>query len=128
VVDTREVVVVTKVEEVEVTVVVGEEDTKEVEAEDTVVEGITSDELLLSETTTDEVEIPVDTLLDERNIEGMNPEGTIIDGTIDLLGETMTVTGVLLEGMTEIGSMTETDLNELLPPKAMDETRKYHCV
>lgn len=127
VVDTREVVVVTKVEEVEVTVVV-EEDTKGVEAEGTVVEGITSDELLLPETTTDEVEIPVDTLLDERNTEGMNPEGMITDGTIDPLGETMTVIGVLLEGMTEIGSMTETDLNEPLPPKAMDETRKYHCV
>jgi hypothetical protein len=108
---------------VEATVVVV--DTKEVEAEVTVVEGITSDELLLPETTTDEVEIPVDTLLDERSTEGMNPEGTITDGTIDLLGETMTVIGVLLEGTTEIGSMTETDLNEHLPPKPMDETREY---
>jgi hypothetical protein len=124
VVDTREVAVAIKEEE-EDTVVV-EEDTKE--AEVTVVEGITSDELLLPETTTDEVEIPVDTLLDERSTEGMNPEGTITDGTIDLLGETMTVIGVLLEGTTEIGSMTETDLNEPLPPKATDETRKYHWV
>ena len=63
---------------------------------------------------------------DERNTEGMNLEGTITDGTIDPLGETMTVIGVLLEGTTEIGSMTETDLNEPLPPKPMDETRKYH--
>jgi hypothetical protein len=102
VVDTREVAVATKEEVVEATVVVEEEeDTKEVEAEVTVVEGITSDELLLPETTTDEVEIPVDT---------------------------MTVIGVLLEGTTEIGSMTETDLNEPLPPKATDETRKYHWV
>lgn len=124
VVDTREVAVATK-EEVEATVVV-EEDTKEVEAEVTVVEGITSDELLLPETTTDEVEIPVDILLDERNTEGMNPEGTITDGTIDPLGETMTVIGVLPEGTTETGLMTETDLNELLPPKPTDETRKYH--
>jgi hypothetical protein len=124
VVDTREVVaVVTREEEVEATAV--EEDTKEVEVEVTVVEGITSDELLLPETTTDEVEIPVDTLLDERSTEGMNPEGTITDGTIDLPGETMTVIGALLEGMTEIGSMTETDLNEPLPPKPTDETRKY---
>jgi hypothetical protein len=110
-------------EEEEATAV--EEDTKEVEVEATVVEGITSDELLLPETTTDEVEIPVDTLLDERSTEGMNPEGMITDGTIDLLGETMTVIGVLLEGTTEIGSMTETDRNEPLPPKPMDETRKY---
>jgi hypothetical protein len=124
VVDIRVVAVATKEEE-EATVVV-EEDTKEVEAEDTAVEGITSDELLLPETTTDEVEIPVDILLDERSIEGMNPEGTITDGTIDLPGETMTVIGVLPEGTTEIGSMTETDRNELLPPKPMDETRKYH--
>jgi hypothetical protein len=125
--DTRVVAAATKEEEVEVTVVVvEEEDTKEVEAEDTVVEGITSDELLLPEITTDEVEIPADTLLDERSIEGMNPEGTITDGTIDPLGETMTVIGVLLEGTTEIGSMTETDRNEPLPPKPMDETRKYH--
>jgi hypothetical protein len=127
VVDTREVVVAIKEEEVEATVVVVVVvDIKEVEAEDTVVEGITSDELLLPETTTDEVEIPVDILLDERNTEGMNPEGTITDGTIDPLGETMTVIGVLPEGTTEIGSMTETDLNEPLPPKPMDETRKYH--
>jgi len=125
VVDTREVVAAaTKVVEVEDTVVAV--DTKEVEAEVTVVEGITSDELLLPETTTDEVETLVDTLLDARNTEGMNPEGTITDGTIDLLGETMTVTGVLLEGMIEIGSMTETDQNEHLPPRPMDETRKYH--
>jgi len=130
VVDTREVVAAaTKEEEVEATAAVVV-DTKEVEAEVTVVEGITSDELPLPETTTDEVEIPVDTLLDERNTEGMNPEGTITDGMTDPLGETMTVIGVLPEGTTEIGSMTETDLNEHLPLKPMDETRKYHwaCV
>ena len=128
VVDTREVVAVAikevEVEDMAVVVV----DTKEVEEEVTVVEGIMSDELLLPETTTDEVEILVDTLLDERNTEGMNPEGTITDGMIDLLGETMTVTGVLLEGMIEIGSMTETDQNEHLPPRPMDETRKYHSM
>jgi hypothetical protein len=116
VVDTREVVVVaTKEEEVEVTAV-AEVDTKGVEAEVTVVE----------ETTTDEVEIPVDTLLDERSTEGMNLEGTITDGTIDPPGETMTVIGVPLEGTTERGTMTETDRNEHLPLKPMDETRKYH--
>jgi len=124
-VDTRVVEVATEARVVDTRAVVVV-DTKEVEAEVTVVEGITSDELLLPETTTDEVETLVDTLLDERNTEGMNPEGTITDGMIDLLGETMTVTGVLLEGMTEIGSTTETDQNEHLPPRLMDETRKYH--
>lgn len=118
VVDTRVVAVVAIREVVE-------EDTKEVAAEATVVEGITSDELPLPETTTDEVVILVDTLPDETITEGMNPEGTIIDGTTDLPGETMTVIGVLPEGMTEIGSMTETDPIEPLPPRAVDETRKY---
>jgi hypothetical protein len=102
--DTREVAAATKEEVVEDTAAVVEEDTKEVEAEDTVVDETTSD---------------------ERSTEGMNPEGTITDGTIDPPGETTTVIGVLLEGTTEIGSMIETDLNEPLPPKPTDETRKY---
>jgi hypothetical protein len=130
VVDTREVVVVATKEEVVEATVVAEVATKVVVAEVTVVEGITSDELPLPETTTDEVEILVDILLDERSTEGMNLEGTITDGTIDPPGETMTVIGVPLEGTTERGTMTETDRNEHLPLKPMDETRKYHsaCV
>lgn len=105
--------------------VVEEEDTKEVVVAATVVEGITSDELPLPETMTDEVVIPVATLLDEMITEGTNLEGTTTDGMIDLPGETTTVIGVLLEGMTEIGSMTETDRSVLLSPRPMDETRKY---
>ena len=95
----------------------------EVVVEDTVVEGITSDELPLLVITTDEVVIPVDTHPEGTTTDETSLEGMITDGMIDLLGETMTVTGVLLEGMTEIGSMTVR--TELLLPSLMDDLRKY---
>jgi hypothetical protein len=130
VVDTKEAAVVAtgevEAEVVDIKEVVGTKEVVVVVA--TVVEGTTSDELPLPETTTDEMAvIPVDILLDETTTEGMNLEGTITDEMIDLPGETMTEIGVLLEGTTEIGTMTGNDPSEHLPLKAMVETRKYHA-
>jgi hypothetical protein len=106
--------VVVEVDTMEVAVV--EEDTE-------VVEGTMSDELPLPVITTDEVVIPVDTLLEGTTTEGMNLEGMIIDVMIDPPGETMTETGVLPEGMTGIGSMTVR--TELLLPSPTEDLRKY---
>ena len=57
------------------------------------------DEMIMEDGTL--VGMAAGTSLEGMTLEGTSPEGTIIDEMIDLLDETMTETGLLLEGLSE---------------------------